>query len=343
MNAPFNDAVAPQGHMMDAFTGDGRLYSCAFRNGHLVTAHNVDHNGNVAIRWYDIQPNAYPVGTPALIQTGEIDGASGTDVFQPAINMNSKGTIGIVYSQSGPSLAPRLMFTSRFKTDPLGFLAKPQIWQLSLGPTYGDPGFNRWGDYFAVDIDPTDDKTFWMVGMVGDSGFGWNAYFTKFFIDTFQQGTSPTSIAMFEGTSSSGSVASVLAIDPARFSVASKQVGTQGQIASALASISAGPPQGSVSYAHIDYVASAALGVSNYVYAYNWTTLRYDVIQSVALNGSDTAFSANIAGVNVPNYINPSTGEMKVILRAISPQHLTTPPQPFSLNINYLKFVREEF
>lgn len=343
MEAPQSDAVAPFGHFLDGFVGDGRLYNCKWRTGHLVTAHNINNrlDGAIACRWYDIATNSYPLGQPTLVQTGTIPGPGGTDMFQPAVTINSRGTIGLVFSNSGANLAPQLMFAAHRASDKLGFVSKPVSWQSSLGSTYGDPGFNRWGDYFGIDVDPNDDKTFWIFGEVGDSSNHWNTYLTSFFVDTFQQQAPAQSIAMFEGSSFSGTVQSTFSIDPAYFTVASKLFGSQGQIASAIATFVPGNPAGSLQFGHLDTVINGPVGASAFIFLYNWKTLKYDLLQTQGMNNSDQALSIQLTVGQIAAYTNPTTGVIKAAVRGVWAPHLTTPAKPFMLRINYLQFVQE--
>jgi hypothetical protein len=74
-----------------------------------------------------------------------------------------KGNIGMGYSVSNRTdVYPGIRFTGRLKHDPLG--------QMTLGEgVIADRSgsqlsrFSRWGDYTSMNIDPTDDCTFWYV------------------------------------------------------------------------------------------------------------------------------------------------------------------------------------
>src|SRR5207247_8001208 len=92
--------------------------------------------------------------------------------------MNSLGDIALGFSASAgdndptPTF-PSVFYTARHDGDPPG--------QMTLGEgsvingTGSQTGSNRWGDYTSIDIDPTDDLTFWVVNeyVHNTSSIGW--------------------------------------------------------------------------------------------------------------------------------------------------------------------------
>jgi hypothetical protein len=81
-----------------------------------------------------------------------------------SIAMNSHGDMALGYSASNgtnPSVFPSVFYTARHSGDPPG--------QMTLGEgsikdgTGSQTGSNRWGDYTAMVVDPTDDTTFWYI------------------------------------------------------------------------------------------------------------------------------------------------------------------------------------
>jgi hypothetical protein len=90
--------------------------------------------------------------------------------------MNSGGDIALGYSASNstnPSVFPSVFYTGRRAGDPPG--------QMTLGEgsivngTGSQTSSQRWGDYTALDVDPTDDNTFWYINeyVPVTSGVGW--------------------------------------------------------------------------------------------------------------------------------------------------------------------------
>jgi len=143
---------------------DRMMYRAAYRNfgDHeaLVATHTVaraiEKNKAIgaALRWYEVRglstaPYVYQQGTYA------------PDVrwrWMGSIGMDSAGDIGIGYSLSGPGIHPHIAYTGRTPGDPAGTMESEGIIVAGKG---SQRDIERWGDYSALSIDPTDDCTFW--------------------------------------------------------------------------------------------------------------------------------------------------------------------------------------
>lgn len=155
---------------------DGRLLCANWRDGHLVTSGTVRtaSNSTNRVRWYDLDYTNSPNSAPTLTQSGEVASATtGEHYFMPAINRNAFGDTSVLFTRSSSSITADLMYSLRLSTDPAGTMGAPVVLKTSDGTTYGSAGTNRWGDYFQVNVDPSDDNTFWGVGMVGDAAGNW--------------------------------------------------------------------------------------------------------------------------------------------------------------------------
>src|SRR6266540_4120658 len=133
-------------------------------------------NGEVSgIRWWEVRD---PNGSPVIFQEGTYAPGltDGIHRWMGSIAMNSLGDIALGFSASNgtnPSTFPSLFYTARHDGDPPG--------QMTLGEgsikdgTGSQTGSNRWGDYTAIDIDPTDDQTFWYISeyVPTTSSIGW--------------------------------------------------------------------------------------------------------------------------------------------------------------------------
>ena len=149
------------------------LFRLAYRNfgdhESLLTNQSVSAgtgpNGEVSgIRWWELRdPNG---ATPVIFQEGTYAPGltDGIHRWMGSIAMNSLGDIALGFSaanSSNPSVFPSVLYTARHDGDPPG--------QMTLGEgsikdgTGSQTGSPRWGDYTALDIDPTDDTTFWYI------------------------------------------------------------------------------------------------------------------------------------------------------------------------------------
>src|SRR5258708_20057148 len=72
--------------------------------------------------------------------------------------MDGAGNIAIGYSKSSSSVYPSIGITSRTPAMALGTMSTETILQAGAG---AQTTYNRWGDYTALRIDPSDDTTFW--------------------------------------------------------------------------------------------------------------------------------------------------------------------------------------
>ncbi|WP_145370471.1 nidogen-like domain-containing protein [Maioricimonas rarisocia] len=115
-------------------------------------------SGNSAIRWYEID-----AVTNTVIQTGLIEDPN-LDFLDASIAVNPSGEVVIGYSGSGPAQFISSM-ASFGQTDGGGTttFAAPTVLQAGVADYFVDfgSGRNRWGDYSATVLDPTDPNTFW--------------------------------------------------------------------------------------------------------------------------------------------------------------------------------------
>ena len=197
-------AASTSGQTVDG--GDGRLYGAVWRNGQLVTSHAVGINSRVAVRWYDIATNGWPTsGTnPAVTQSGNIADST-RDYTYGMVTRNAAGEIGLTFSHLSSTNAGSIMVAGRVPTDPAGTVGTPSTLSTSAGNNYS---LYRWGDYFGIDADPSDDGLFWVVGMTIGTNNQWRTHIDSFrLVKTLAVSNvtlNPTSLA--GGASSTGTV-----------------------------------------------------------------------------------------------------------------------------------------
>ncbi len=152
------------------------LHRLAYRNfgthESLVTNQSVEAvTGIAGIRWWEIRsPNALPV----IFQEGTFaPGATdGVHRWMASAAMDSAGNIGMAYSASSGTVFPSIRYTGRLSSDALGTM--PQGEGEIIAGTGSQTGSQRWGDYSSINLDPTDDCTFWVVNeYVPVTGSNW--------------------------------------------------------------------------------------------------------------------------------------------------------------------------
>ena len=122
----------------------------------------LDHGGGV--RWYEIRNPT----TPTVFQSGTYEPDT-TTRWMPSIAMDSVGEIALVYSASSSTTNPSIRYAARATTDPAGTLGYGEG-TIIAGTGTQSNSIARWGDYASINIDPTDDCTFWATHEYYTSG-----------------------------------------------------------------------------------------------------------------------------------------------------------------------------
>jgi len=159
--------------MLDAI-GDRLMYRLAYRNfgdhASLVANHTVlAPGGNTAVRWYEVRD---PNGTPTLLQQGTF-APDGDNRWMASVAMDRSGNIGVGYSVASTVTFPSIRYSGWQVGDTPGEL---QAETFAVAGGGSQTGFDRWGDYSAMRIDPSDDCTFWYTQQyqaITESG-NWN-------------------------------------------------------------------------------------------------------------------------------------------------------------------------
>jgi hypothetical protein len=139
--------------------GDRAMNRFVYRtfNDHesLLLSHSVSAGTSGGVRWYEVRDAT----TPTLFQSGTF-APDTTYRWMPSIAMDAVGEIALLYTQSSSTSFPSIKFTARAATDPLGTMGYSEG-TLQAGTGAQKNGGGRWGDYASLNIDPTDDCTFW--------------------------------------------------------------------------------------------------------------------------------------------------------------------------------------
>jgi hypothetical protein len=168
-------------------TSDTRLLNVVYRNGALWTVHTVPSTGTTKteVAWYRINPVAGTV--PAQ---GRISDPTRW-YYYPSIGVNQDDVAAIGFSGSSSREYAGGYYTivrpSSGTADPVSLLKPGEAPYYKTGQTLGIPGGgtdNRWGDYSATVVDPTDDVTFWTLQEYAESPVAgvsrWGTWWGKF-------------------------------------------------------------------------------------------------------------------------------------------------------------------
>jgi len=171
--------------------GDRLMYRLAYRlfpDGHeaLLVNHSINAPGatrrkpHVGVRWYEVRD---PNGTPTLFQQGSfIPDASSRWMGSAAFD--KQGNIAIGYSLSSSTVAPSVAMATRLAGDAAGTLSNEVVLKAGVGSQTG--GLQRWGDYSAMVVDPSDDCTFWYTNeyLKATGSFNWSTWISSFKISS---------------------------------------------------------------------------------------------------------------------------------------------------------------
>lgn len=143
--------------------GDKLMQRLAYRNfgdhQSIIASHSIDTRAGGGVRWYEFRLDGS--GAPQLFQQGTY-APDGNYRWLPSIAMDHKGDIAVGYSFGGASSFPGQRFAARLAADPNGQLTLHES-VLAEGEA-SQTNTMRWEDYTTLDIDPSDDCTFWYVG-----------------------------------------------------------------------------------------------------------------------------------------------------------------------------------
>jgi hypothetical protein len=126
----------------------------------LVASHSIDTKaGGGGVRWYELRLDSN--GTLQLLLQGTY-APEGSYRWMPSIGMDRKGDIGVGYSFGDASSYPGQRFAARLAGDPKGQMTLHEA--VMVEGEASQTNTLRWEDYTTLDIDPSDDCTFWYVG-----------------------------------------------------------------------------------------------------------------------------------------------------------------------------------
>jgi len=135
---------------------------------------NVDGAGLVGIRWYELRRTPPGAGSWVIQQQGTFAPADSTTTtttsihrWTGSIGMDQAGNMALGYNVSNDGIAPHptvfpgVRIVGRMQGDPPGLMTTPEVHLADGGASNGASGGQRWGDYSALRVDPSDGCTFW--------------------------------------------------------------------------------------------------------------------------------------------------------------------------------------
>jgi len=149
---------APQrGEERGIYTADTRLQNVVRRNGSLWSTHHLAVNGKVEVAWYRIAPD-----------TGEMAQGRISDparwYYFPSIGVNKDNVAAIGFSgSSGTEYAGAFYTIVRPGSGVAETVALLKAGEAPYFKILGAGTQNRWGDFSATVVDPSDDTTFWTL------------------------------------------------------------------------------------------------------------------------------------------------------------------------------------
>ncbi len=215
--APWNDRTydnfAPQlGSIYGIETNDSRISSCVYRNGSIWAAQTVflpaDFPTRSSVQWWQISP----IGT--VDQFGRIDDPSNLYYYAyPSIAVNQNNDVLVGYSIFSSTQYAGAGYSLHLAGDPPDTMELPTVLKSGEAPYYKTFGHNknRWGDYSATVVDPTNDTDFWTIQEYAASPdiFSgddlWGTWWGQVVLD-YQVTTSVTPTNVLQGTAATGSV-----------------------------------------------------------------------------------------------------------------------------------------
>lgn len=148
-------------NQLNTTAGNDRTMWCS--HNIQVNASGVGGAGGTrnGIRWYQIGNLDV---TPTLVQSGTVFDNAATNpryYWMGMVAMNGQGHAAVAGSVSSTLTFPNVAVAGRLRTDALGTIGAPQVATSAPGTYNAGAGTQRWGDYAAVALDPTDEQTLW--------------------------------------------------------------------------------------------------------------------------------------------------------------------------------------
>jgi Bacterial Ig-like domain (group 3) len=301
--------------------GDRLMYRLAYRNfgdhASIVANHTVlTPGGNTAVRWYEVRN---PGPTPTIFQQGTF-APDNDNRWMGSIAMDKSGNIGVGYSVASGLTYPSIRVTGWEVGDTPGELQTETFAVVGSG---SQTGYDRWGDYSAMRIDPSNDCTFWYTQeyQATTQSAGWNTRIIAFQFPSCGQSLTPTTTTISSSANPSTSGQMVT------FTVTVSPAAATGTVqffdgASSLGTIPLSSGTASLS------TAALAVGSHAITAAYSGNSSYAGSTSSVLTQTVNTSLISTTTALT--SSLNPSTfGQMVTFTATVSPAAATGTVQFF--------------
>ena len=153
-----------------------------------------------ALRYFQLRKTtaggAYTVFDQATFSPDAGNGATGTNRFMGSAAIDNQGNLAVSYSTSSTTISPTITYAGRdFNAAGIPNAGLSGETTLFAGTGVQRGTSNRWGDYQSLQVDPTDDCTFWTTNQYYNTTtltFNWRTRIGSFKF--------PTCVAPDQGT-----------------------------------------------------------------------------------------------------------------------------------------------
>jgi subtilisin-like proprotein convertase family protein len=261
----------------------------------MLISHSVTPGTGGGVRWYELRNMAT---TPTVFQQGTY-APDAAFRWMPSMAFDQAGDIGLGFSTSSSTINPSIRYTGRLVGDTLGVMGQGEA-TLIAGTGSQNANLTRWGDYSSMNIDPTDDCTFWYAQeYMGTSGsFNWRTRIGTFKFPTcgaqtndFSISVTPASQTVAAGSSTTYTVSTAVTAGAAQtvtLSVSGLPTGVTGSFNPT--SVTAG---GS-STLTLTVAAGTAAGTTNFTITGAGTSVTHTTNASVTVTNQNQAPTVSI-------------------------------------------------
>lgn len=139
----------------------------------LVCCHTINlgtppNNNHAGIRWYELRKT----GTTWSVRQQGTYCPDADSRWMGSIMLNGSNSIALGYSVSSTNINPAIRYCGQ---SPLAYNTGNGILDIAedtiINGQYSQSGYDRWGDYSAMQVDPVDDNAFWFTSQyIGPGG-----------------------------------------------------------------------------------------------------------------------------------------------------------------------------